>query len=87
MPTIVFKKGRKPKVDIKKKTAAADSAELVFTFGSSGGARASFENLFLPSGREEGAGLTLCHCCGSIGFPLNENLSEGVFKFVFLNTG
>ena len=33
---------------------------------TSGGGRASFENLFSPSGRVESAGLNSAHCCGSI---------------------
>ena len=46
------------------------------------GGRASLENLFLPAGRVEGAGLIFAHCCGSIGLPLirNENLSERVCR-------
>ena len=49
---------------------------------TSGGGRASFENLFSPSGRVESAGLILAHCCGSIGLWLtrNENLSEQVCR-------
>ena len=49
---------------------------------TSGGGRASFENLVSPSGRAESAGLILAHCCGSIGLRLtrNENLSEQVCR-------
>ena len=32
----------------------------------------SFENLLLPSGRQESAELVLAECCGSIGFSLSK---------------
>ena len=74
-PTKVCKRGRKPKIDIHKKNSSCRFCGVNFT---SGGGRASFENLFSPSGREESVGLILAECCGSIGFPLmrDENLSE-----------
>ena len=77
-PTRVWKRGRKPKIDIKKNSNCRFRG-VNFT---SGGGRASFENLFSQSGREESVGLILAECCGSIGFPLtrDENLSERVCR-------
>jgi len=40
------------------------------------GGRASFENLFSPSRREESVGLILAECCGSIGFPLTREAGQ-----------
>ena len=78
-PTKVCKRGRKLKIDIQKKSSSCRFCGVNFT---SGGGRASFENLFTPSGREESVGLILAECCGSIGFPLtrDENLSERVCR-------
>ena len=67
-PTKVCKRGRKPKIDTQKKSSCR-FCRVNFT---SGEGRASFENLFSPSGREESVGLILAECCGSIGFPLKE---------------
>ena len=74
-PTKVCKRGRKPKIDIHKKK---QQLQILWSNFTSGGGRASFENLFSPSGREASVGLILAECCGSIGFPLmrDENLSE-----------
>ena len=70
----VCNRGRKPKIDIQNNS----SCRLCGINFTSGGGRASSENLFSPSGREESVGLILAECCGSIGFPLtrDENLSE-----------
>ena len=77
-PTKVCKRGRKPKIDIQKNSSCR-FCRVNFT---SGGGRASFENLFSPSGREESVGLILAECCGSIGFALtrDENLSDRVCR-------
>jgi len=78
IPTKVCKRGRKPKKDIQKNS----SCRFCGVNYTSGGGRASFENLFSPSGREESVGLILAECCGSIGFPLmrDENFSERVCR-------
>jgi len=47
-PTKVCKRGRKPKIDIVKNS----SCRFCGVNFTSGGGRASFENLFSPSGRE-----------------------------------
>ena len=77
-PTKTCKRGRKPNVNIQKNS----SCRFCGANFTSGGGRASFENLFLPSGRVESAGLILARCCGSIGLRLtrNENLSERVCR-------
>jgi len=77
-PTKVCKRGRKPKIDIQK-ISSCRFCGVTFT---SGGGRASFENIFSPSDREESVGLILAECCGSIGFPLtrDENFSERVCR-------
>ena len=77
-PKKVCKRGRKPKIDIQKNSSCRFCG-INFT---SGGGRASFENLFLPSAKEESVGLILAECWGSIGFPLtrDENLSERVCR-------
>jgi len=54
-PTKVCKRGRKPKIDIVKNS----SCRFYGVNFASGGGRASFENLFSPSGREESVGLIL----------------------------
>ena len=48
-PTKVCKRGRKPKIDVVKHSSCKFHG-VNFT---SGGGKASFENLFSPSGREE----------------------------------
>lgn len=77
-PTKVCKRGRKPKIDIQKNS----SCRFCGVNFTSGGGRASFENLFSPSGREESVGLILAECCGSIGFPLtrDQTLSDRVCR-------
>ena len=74
-----FVKGDGNPMQTLKKTSSCRFCGVNFT---SGGGRASFENLFSPSGRVESAGLILAHCCGSIGLWLtrNENLSEQVCR-------
>jgi len=77
-PTKVCKRGRKPKIDIQKNS----SCRFCGVNFTSGGGRASFENLFSLSGREEGVGLILADCCSSIGFPLmrDKNSSERICR-------
>ena len=79
-PTKVCKRGRTSKIDIQKNS----SCRFCGVNFISGGGRASFENLFLPSGRKGSVGLILAECCSSIGFPLviltRQNLSEGVCR-------
>ena len=81
-PTKNCKMGRKPHVNVKKKKKAA---VVDFVESTSGGERASFENLFSPSGRVESAGMILAHCWGSIGLQLsrNENCQSGSFGFIW----
>ena len=76
-PTKVCKRGRKPKQYVRNNNCRFCGV----SFTSAGG-RASFENLFSPSGREETRGLVLAECCSSIGFSLtrNETLSERVCR-------
>jgi len=79
-PTKVCKRGRKPKIDNqKKKNSNCRFCGVTFT---SGGGRASFENLFSLSGRKESVGLILADCYGSIGFLLmrDKNFSEQVCR-------
>ena len=77
-PTKICKRGRKPKIDILKNS----SCRFCGVNFTSGGGRASFENLFSSSGREESVVLILAECCGSIGFPpkRDENFSERVYR-------
>ena len=70
-PTKICKRGRKPNVNVIKKNSSCRFCGVNFT---SGGLRASFENLFSPPGRVEIAGLILTHCCISVGLRLSERV-------------
>ena len=71
-PTKVCKRERKPKIDIVRN----NSCRFYGVNFTSGGGRASFENLFSPSGREESVGLILAECCTSIGLPLTRGAGQ-----------
>ena len=75
-PTKICK--REPNVNVQKNISCRFCGDK----STSGGGRASLENLFSPSRRVESAGLILAHCCGSIGLRLtrNDNLSERVCR-------
>ena len=78
-PTKICKRGRKPNINVKKNS----SCRFCGVNFTSGGGRASFENLFSPSsGRVKSAGLILAHRCCSFRLRLtrNENLSERVCR-------
>ena len=66
-------RGRKPKID-----GHNNYCRFCGTSLTSDGARASLENLLLPSERQESPQLILAGGCGSIGLPLsrNQNLSN-----------
>ena len=72
-----FKRGRKRNVNVQTNSSCR-FCEVNFT---SGGGRASFENLFWPPWRVESAGPILAHCCRSIErVNQKRNLSQRVCR-------
>ena len=74
-PTKICKRGRKAKEGNQNKNCRFCGKNF-----EAAGRRASFQNLFSPTSREESPGLILAECCGTMGLSVtkNPNLSERV---------